>query len=161
MAGFNYQARKYARLRRAFRFTLTSALCVLAAVCAAGAAFAPQIVRLFQSDPEVLRIGALALRFASASLLFTPLNIAPNMLFQTCGLKGRAMLLAGLRGGLCFIPLLLILPPMLGLLGVQLSQPIADVLTALLSAPFAVHSFHHIPREDMHVAADDFGDDAA
>lgn len=161
VAGFNYQARKYARLRRAFRFTLTSALCVLAAVCAAGAAFAPQIVRLFQSDPEVLRIGALALRFASASLLFTPLNIAPNMLFQTCGLKGRAMLLAGLRGGLCFIPLLLILPPMLGLLGVQLSQPIADVLTALLSAPFAVHFFHHIPREDMHVAADDFGDDAA
>lgn len=148
VAGFNYQARKYARLRRAFRFTLIAALVVLLGICAAGFAFAPAVVGLFQDDPEVLRIGGLALRFASLSLMLMPLNIAPNMLFQTCGLKGRALLLASLRSGLCLIPLLAILPAALGILGVQLAQPLADVLSALISIPFALHFFRSVPAED-------------
>lgn len=157
VAGFNYQAQKYARLRRAFRFTLVASLCILSVVCIAGFAFAPMIVRLFQTDPRVLEIGALALRLASISLFFTPINIVPNMLFQTCGLKFRATLLAGLRGGLCFIPLLLILPPILGRLGVQAAQPAADLLAAALSAPFAIRFFKTLPREDMHTAFDEDG----
>jgi len=155
VAGFNYQAKKYARLRRAFRFTLIAGLCVLLVICSAGCIFAPQLVRLFQSDKEVLRIGSLALRFASISLMFTPLNIAPNMLFQSAGFKIRALLASLLRGGVCFIPLLLILPPMLGLLGVQLAQPLADVLSALLTIPFAVQFFRSIPKEDICTAADE------
>ena len=155
VAGFNYQAHKYVRLRRAFRFTLVSALCVLVLFCGCGFAFAPAIVRLFQSDPEVLRIGGKALRFASLSLLFTPFNITPNMLFQSAGQKGRALFLACLRSGVCFIPLLLILPNTLGLLGVQLSQPCSDVLSSIISVPFFIHFFRHLPAEDQHVAADD------
>ena len=155
VAGFNFQAHKYARLRRAFRFTLVAGMAVLAVLCSAGCVFAPSIVGIFQSDPEVRRIGGLALRFASISLIFTPLCITPNMLFQSAGQKGRALLLACLRSGICFIPLLLVLPPLLGLLGVQLSQPGADVLSALISFPFAIHFFRHLPREDQHVAADD------
>lgn len=154
VAGFNYQAQKYARLRRAFRFTLVSTLCVLSVVCTAGFILAPRIVRLFQTDPQVLEIGALALRLASVSLFLTPINIVPNMLFQTCGFKFQATLLAGLRGGLCFIPLLLILPPILGRLGVQAAQPAADVLAAMLSAPFAIRFFRTLPQEDMHTSLD-------
>ena len=155
VAGFNFQAHKYARLRRAFRFTLVAGVAVLAVLCSAGCIFAPSIVGIFQGDPEVRRIGGLALRFASISLIFTPLCITPNMLFQSAGQKGRALLLACLRSGICFIPLLLVLPPLLGLLGVQLSQPGADVLSALISFPFAIYFFRHLPREDQHVAADD------
>ena len=156
VAGFNYQAKKYARLRRAFRFTLLSAIGVLLVVCGLGCIFAPQLVGLFQEDPEVRRIGGLALRFASLSLIFTPINITPNMLFQSAGLKLRALLTACLRSGVCFIPMLFILPPTLGLLGVQLAQPIADVTSSLLTIPFALQFFRGIPREDVHVAADDF-----
>lgn len=155
VSGFNYQAKKYARLRRAFRFTLTAGMLVLAVICSIGCIFAPQLVTLFQTDPEVLRIGSFALRCASISLIFTPLNITPNMLFQSVGLKGRGLLLSLLRGGMCFIPLMLILPPIFGLTGVQLAQPISDVLSAALSIPFALYFFHHIPREDVHTAADD------
>lgn len=155
VAGFNYQAKKYARLRRAFRFTLLAALGVLLIICSAGCVFVPQLVRLFQRDAEVLRIGSLALRFASISLMFTPINIAPNMLFQSAGFKIRALLASLLRGGVCFIPLLLILPPIMGLLGVQLAQPLADVLSALLTIPFAVQFFRSIPKEDIRTAADE------
>ena len=155
VAGFNFQAHKYARLRRAFRFTLVAALCVLVVFCSLGCFFAPAIVSIFQDDPEVLRIGGRALRFASLSLMFTPFTITPNMLFQSAGQKGRALFLACLRSGVCFIPLLLVLPSALGILGVQLSQPCADVLSALISIPFSIHFFRRLPREDQHVAADD------
>lgn len=155
VSGFNFQAKKYARLRRAFRFTLLSGIAVLLVVCGMGCIFAPQLVGMFQNDSEVLRIGSLALRFASISLIFTPISIAPNMLFQSTGYKIRALFTACLRSGLCFIPMLLILPPMLGELGIQLSQPIADITSSLLTIPFAIHFFRNIPREDQHVAMDD------
>lgn len=155
VAGFNYQAKKYARLCRAFRFTLLATLAVLAVLGGAGLILAPTLVRLFQSDPEVLRIGGPALRFACLSLLLSTLNLTPSMLFQTCGLKGRALLTASLRGGLCLIPLAFLLPRLFGLTGVQLAQPLADALASLLTVPFALRFFRGIPREDMRVAADD------
>lgn len=156
VAGFNYQARKFARLRRAFRFTLKATAVVLALLGLAGFAFAPQIISRFQSDPEVLRIGSRALRMTSVGLVFSALNLSPGMLFQTCGQKGRALLLACLRGGLCFLPLLLILSSTLGIPGLQLAQPCADVLAGLLSLPFVLQFFRDLPLEDQHVPADDF-----
>jgi len=132
-----------------------SGIAVLAVVCGVGCIFAPQLVGLFQKDSEVLRIGSRALRFASISLIFTPISIAPNMLFQSAGFKIRALFTACLRSGVCFIPMLLILPPMLGELGIQLSQPIADITSSILTIPFAIHFFRNIPREDAHVAMDD------
>ena len=154
VAGFNYQAQKYARLRRAFRFTFLATVAILAALGCVGLIFAPQIVTRFQSDNEVLRIGSRALRLVSLGLVFSALNLSPSMLFQTCGLKGWALLLATLRGGLCFIPLLLILAPLLGVTGLQLAQPCADVLTGLISLPFALRFFRDLPREDILTAAD-------
>ena len=149
VSGFNFQAKKYARLRRAFRFTLISGMCVLVVFCTAGAILAPELVGLFQDDPKVLEIGGLALRFASISLLFQPLNITPNMLFQSTGKKDWALLLACFRGGLCFIPIILVLPRIMGLLGVQLAHPIADIITAALSVPFAIKFFKRLPKVDM------------
>lgn len=155
VAGFNYQAKKYARLRAAFRFTLLATACVLAVLGCFGFIFAPQIVARFQDDPEVLRIGSRALRMVSLGLVFCTLNLSPSMLFQTCGQKGRALLLASLRGGLCFIPLLLALASLFGLTGITLAQPCADLLSGVLSLPFILHFFRDIPRADQHVPADD------
>lgn len=155
VAGFNYQAKKYARLRRAFRFTMLATLTVLAVLGCAGILFAPALVRQFQSDPEVLRIGSPALRFACLSLFFVTLNLTPSMLLQTCGFKKAALFTACLRGGLCLIPLAFALPRIFGLIGVQLAQPLADVISSLATFPFALRFFRALPREDLHVAADD------
>ena len=67
---------------------------------------------------------------------------------------GTTLLLASLRGGLCFIPVLLILAPLLGVTGLQLAQPCADVLTGLLSLPFALRFFRDLPRANILTAAD-------
>ena len=155
VAGFNYQVKKYARLRRAFRFTLILNIIVLAAMGVLSVSFAPFIVGLFQDSPDVLRIGGPALRYAGICLVFSAFNLAPAMLFQTCGQKGRALLLASLKGGICFIPFILILPPILGLLGIQLAQPMGDILMAAISLPITIQFFHHIPKEDFHVVEDD------
>ena len=50
---------------------------------------------------------------------------------------------------------ILILPPVLGLLGIQIAQPLGDVLMAAISLPITAHFFHHIPKEDVHVPEDD------
>lgn len=149
VAGFNYQARKYRRLRDAFRFTMIASAILLAAFGAVGLLFAPQIVALFQKDPEVLAIGPAAMRWGSGMLVFVALNLSPGMLFQTCGFKKSALFLALLRGGLSFIPIILILAPLLGLDGVRMAQPMADMVTGLISLPFTISFFKQLPREDM------------
>ena len=128
---------------------------MLAVLGCSGLILAPTLVRQFQSDPEVMHIGGPALRFACVSLFFAALNLTPSMLLQTCGLKGPALLTASLRGGLCLIPLAFVLPRLFGLIGVQLAQPLADMLASLLTLPFALRFFRSVPQEDMRVAADD------
>ncbi len=154
VSGFNYQAKKYARLRKAFRFTLVASYCVLLLFCMAGLIFAPQIVSIFQGDPSVITIGSRALRFSSISLLFIPLNSVPNMLLQSTGKKITALFTACLRGGLCLIPLLAVLPALLKLTGVEIAQPCADVLSALLTLPIALSFFKKIPKTDEERAAE-------
>ena len=134
---------------------MLATLTVLAVLGCAGILFAPALVRQFQSDPEVLRIGSPALRFACLSLFFVTLNLTPSMLLQTCGFKKAALFTACLRGGLCLIPLAFALPRIFGLIGVQLAQPLADVISSLATFPFALRFFRALPREDLHVAADD------
>lgn len=62
--------------------------------------------------------------------------VVTNMTFQSVGKAGRATFLACCRQGVCFIPLILVLPRVLGLVGVELCQPIADALTCFISLPF-------------------------
>ena len=136
-------------MRKAYRFTLLGSFCVLVSFSVFGIAFSRVLVGMFQKDPEVLRIGGLALRFSSISLMVLPVNITSNMLFQSTGHKVRALLLALFRGGMCFIPFILVLPRLFGLIGIQLSQPMADVLSAALSLPFSIAFFKSIPKTDV------------
>ena len=135
---FNYGARKYQRVRESFHFTVKMAaglLSVFAVVCMI---FAQPIITWFRNDPEVIEIGTVALRWACVSALFQPLSVPINMMFQSIGKSGRALFLSALRTGLCFIPLIELLPLYLGLTGIEIAQPISDITAALISVPFAV-----------------------
>jgi len=98
-----------------------------------GLLFSDQIIGLFRDDPEVIRIGALALRFRMAIVTMAAVNMFFNMFLQTCGYSWRATFLSLCRQGLTFIPLVLILPRAFGLIGLQLCQPIGDVMCFTLS----------------------------
>ena len=100
--------------------------------------FAEQIVYAFQKSPAVMEIGVLALRAACVGVMFLPLSIPVNMLYQSTRQVKVSTFLSMLRNGLTFIPTLLITTHFWGLLGVQISQSVADVITGLLAIPFVI-----------------------
>ncbi|MCI6238569.1 MAG: MATE family efflux transporter [Porcincola intestinalis] len=135
---FNYGARKYKRVRESFHFTVKMAAALLSVFAVVCMIFARPIITWFRDDPEVIEIGTVALRWACVSALFQPLSVPINMMFQSIGKSGRALFLSALRTGLCFIPLIEILPLYLGLTGIEIAQPVSDITAALISVPFAV-----------------------
>jgi hypothetical protein len=106
------------------------------------------VIHVFRDDPEVVRIGATALRFQCVAVLFQPFTVTANMMFQSVGRSREASFLATLRSGLCYVPLLLILPRFMGLLGIQSAQMWSDLLTLLICLPFVVRFFAEIPEDE-------------
>ena len=69
---------------------------------------------------------------------FTAFVVVANMMLQTIGKPLKASITAAARSGIFFVPAILILPQFLGLLGVQMSQAVADVLSLFLTIPLVV-----------------------
>ena len=139
VCGFNYGARKYARVRQAYLFTLSVTTLMLTILSLLGYLFAPQIIAIFRSeDPILLDIGTHALRWQCVVFPLCTLATTTNMLFQNIRMTFPATLLSISRQGLFFIPALLLMPRLLGLQGVEMSQAVADLCTFILSLPFAI-----------------------
>lgn len=139
VAGFNYGARRYDRVRQSYLFTTTLSTAMLLVISAAGFIFAPEIIRLYRDqDPVMLAVGIKALRYQCLAFTFIGLPTTTNMLFQVIRMPIRSTLISIGRQGLFFLPPLFLLPPFLRLQGVILTQPIADIVTFLFSIPFAI-----------------------
>lgn len=138
VCGFNYGAKLYGRVRKAFWFTVSLAFCVLLIGSIVGIAFAPQIIAIFRKeDLEVNKIGALSLRLQCIFLPLSAFVVGSNMMLQTIGKPVKASISAAARTGLFFVPAILILPQFFGLLGVQMSQAVADLCSFVLCVPLA------------------------
>lgn len=134
ICGFNYGAGNKKRVLEAFWFCMKLITSVLLAAAVAGFIFSPNLVAVFRrNDPDVTRIGALALRAQCITLPLCGWIILNNMLFQTIGYTLPASILASSRQGVCFLPLILILPLIFGLTGVQIAQAGADICSFLLA----------------------------
>ena len=139
VCGFNYGAKRYDRVREGFRFCVVVATAVLITLSALGAVFAPQLIALFRAeDAQVIAIGALALRFQCITFPLLGWVTLCNMLLQNLARVVQGSVLSMARQGLFFLPLILILPGAMGLLGVQTCQPIADILTFAASLPLTI-----------------------
>lgn len=146
VAGFNYGARKYRRVEKACVFTMCASFCFLSVIVAACWFNAEALIKLFRDDPEVTAIALPAFRYQCFACFLQPVIVAGNMLFQSIGKSGRATFLACCRQGVFFIPLILTLPRMFGLLGVEICQPIADVLTFVVTVPFLFPFLHQLVK---------------
>ena len=147
VAGYNYGAKRYGRVKASFLFmtkTATALLCVFAL----GMYFAaPTVIRLFiDQDPEVVRIGTETMRLWCASMPFLPLAVCCNMTFQTIGRAAVATFLATGRQGYVFLPLIFLLPRLIGLRGVELAQPLADVISFAICIPYTVRFLRELER---------------
>ena len=139
VASFNYQAKEYKRVKQGLVFTMVLGFGVVLVLAMGGFLLADDIVYLFQKSDAVIQIGTPALQYATLGLLFLPLSVPVNMLYQSIRRAGVASFLSILRSGAMLIPTLLITTTLWGLTGIQISQPIADCLTGLCSIPFTVH----------------------
>lgn len=146
VAGFNYGARKYRRVEKACVFTMCASFCFLSVIIAACWFNAEALIKLFRDDPEVTAIALPAFRYQCFACFLQPVIVAGNMLFQSIGKSGRATFLACCRQGVFFIPLILTLPRMFGLLGIEICQPIADVLTFVVTVPFLFPFLHQLVK---------------
>ncbi|MBE5905699.1 MAG: MATE family efflux transporter [Lachnospiraceae bacterium] len=129
VCGFNYGAEKYDRVKKAFWFCIKLGTAFLACVAMILIVFAPQFIALFRKDLHVVSIGAFALRMQAMTLPLSAWIVVSNMMMQNIGKVWKASFLAAARQGLFLIIVLAIITPFWGLLGIQIAQPIADLIT--------------------------------
>nr|WP_300769169.1 MATE family efflux transporter [uncultured Acetatifactor sp.] len=139
VCGFNFGAKRYGRVLEAYYFCRRVAFVFLLVMAVVMFAVSTPIMRLFRrEDAEVVKIGALALKMQCVLLPVQSFTIIGNMLTQSIGYSFRATLTAIGKQGLFFIPAILILPGVYGVLGLQLAQPVADLLTFVLTQVIVV-----------------------
>ena len=139
VAGYNYGAQKYRRVKQATIFTYVTGVCMMAVLGLLGFLFAPQLIRLFRrDDAQVIAIGTIAIRAQALALPLMPLATVMNMVFQVIGRSKKATLLSACRQGIFFLPFIVLLPVWLGLTGIEIAQALSDLCTLLLTIPFAL-----------------------
>ena len=141
VAGFCFGAKRFDRVKKAYVFSLVTSTVILSIFAVIFFNFSTFFVQIFQKDADVVKIGTNAIRFFALSLPLLPLAVITNMLFQASGKNKEGMFLSSCRQGIFFIPLVFILPRIFGLTGLELCQPIANTLSALISIPFLIGYF--------------------
>lgn len=147
VCGFNYGAGKYSRVRKGLYFTLCAGTVTLGMFSLFGLFQSKWVIERFSDDPVVISIAIYALRAKCLALFVVPLSVCGNMLFQSIGKSGRASFLSLLKDGLFFIPFISILPCLFGIRGIQLAQPMADVLSSVVTIPFVAVFLKKLPKD--------------
>ncbi|MCQ2573598.1 MAG: MATE family efflux transporter [Treponema sp.] len=148
VCGYNYGAKRYDRVKQAFTFTITASFIMLGIFSGFIAIFANQIVQGIRNDPAVIKVGTTALRYQLCLMPFHSVIITTNMLMQSTGHVKAATFLSCNRQGVFFIPVILLLPPLIGILGVELAQTIADGLSTLAAIPYIFWFFKKINQSE-------------
>ena len=134
IAGYSYGAKKYDRLREAVKTSIvwSSVFCIIFGLVLA--LFPAWIISQFtQNDVQMIRIGAASLRANGITIMFFGYYTVYSSLFLALGKARLGFFLGACRQGICFIPVILLLPHLSGLNGVLYAQPAADVLSFLIA----------------------------
>ena len=149
VCGFNYGAGQFSRVRSAFWFLVKTIACWCLLVIVLGELLAPRVVSLFRdAEPRVRELAAQILRFQCATFFVNCWVVPSNMTQQTMGWMVSASTLAMARQGLFLVPLVLLLPKLFGLTGLELAQPMSDFLTFCLAIPLQARVLRHLRQPD-------------
>jgi Na+-driven multidrug efflux pump len=136
IAGFNYGAENYQRVRKAIKVSIIYAGGFAIIIYAVILLFATQIVSIFTEDAAVIRDTPNALRWVFAASPIIAIQLIGAAYFQAAGKPLKALMLTLSKQGFFLIPLILILPKYFGIFGVWVSFPVADVLATLVTGVF-------------------------
>lgn len=149
VAGYNWGAKRFDRVKASYRFSSRVALIGAAAMGLILFLFAEGTIRLFSAtDPEMQAVGALCIRLQCIALPVHAWVAVVNMLCAGLGYPKHAMLLATSRQGTCLLPIVLPLAYFLGANGVASVQAIADVLTLALAIPSVRYILRQVQKAD-------------
>ena len=140
IAGYSYGAKKFDRLHKAIRTSIlwSTVFCVIYGLLLT--IFSSRIIAQFtDGDLEMIRVGTQSLRINGLSFLLFGFYTVYSSMFLALGKGLEGFVLGACRQGICFVPVILILPVFWGINGILYVQPIADVLSAIITIFMALH----------------------
>lgn len=136
IAGYNYGAKNYDRVHESITISIKYAAILATVIFLIILFFAQSIVSIFTTDPKVIAETPEALRWVFAASPIIAIQLIGAAYFQAIGKAKKALLLTLTKQGFFLIPLVLILPYFLGIFGVWIAFPIADVLSTIITGYF-------------------------
>ena len=138
IAGYNYGARNYDRMLKALKYTMIVAVSIAIVGFAIAQTLPYECARLFTTDETLIKISEHAIRINMLAFPLVGLQMVCTGFFQSIGKAKISMLLSLSRQLLFFLPLLIILPPLMQVDGVWYSQPISDTISAVVAATMLI-----------------------
>lgn len=151
VSGFNYGAKRYDRVKKGYWFTIALAEALLVVFATVVFILSNRLIGLFRDDVTVIEIGTRALRLQCLAQIVMPFCMTTEMMLQSTRRKLEASVLSAVRGGLVFIPVLLILAKLRGISGIQEAQPVAFVVSAIPAVFMAIKFWKEIKKEQEQV----------
>ena len=133
IAGYNYGARKYSRVKEVYKKTVKYATLVAMAGFVVSIAFPHAAVSVFTSDAELIELAAKGLVLINLMLPLVGFQMVTSNLFQCLGMINKSIILSMSRQLLFLLPLLYVMPMFLDAKGIWLSFPISDFLASMVT----------------------------
>ena len=147
IVGYNYGARQYDRVIKALKITIFFATGITSLTFLACQIIPEPLARMFTSDPVLIEKARIALRVVTIAFPLVGFQIVTGSFFQSIGKPKKSIFLSLTRQLIFLTPLLLLLPPFLGTLGVWLSMPVADGIAVMLAAILLTRQIRQFRRE--------------
>ena len=134
--GYNYAAKNYQRVKKTYVYGLIVCTIFLLLSWVIIQLLPEALIGMFNSDPELTEIAVRGIRIYLFSLPIIGIQMTASNYYQSVGKPTKAMIFGLSRQVLMLIPAFLILPKFLGLDGVWLAGPVADIVAVCISAIF-------------------------
>lgn len=156
IAGYSYGAKKYDRLQEAIKTSIiwSTIFCVIFGL--AIALFPAAIISGFtKGDTMMIHAGQKALRANGLSFLLFGFYTVYSSLFLALGKAKEGFVLGACRQGICFVPVIFIFPAIWGINGILYAQPIADVISAVITVFMALQLHRELKKRAAGTARTD------
>lgn len=150
IAGFSYGAKKFDRLKEAIRTSTiwSTIFCVIIGLTMA--IFSTQIISAFTyGNAEMISVGAKSLRANGISFILFGFYTVYSSLLLALGKGTAGFFLGACRQGICFVPVILLLPALCGLNGILYAQPITDAASAIITVLMAIRLHRELAKSAL------------
>ena len=152
IAGFSYGAKKFERLREAIKTSIIWSTSFCLVVGLVMAVFSTQIISQFtEGDTQMILVGQKSLFANGITFILFGFYTVYSSLFLALGKGGAGFFLGACRQGVCFVPVILLLPMVWGMNGILYAQPIADVISVVITVFMALHLHRELSMAEKQV----------